>query len=389
MQTIDDKLRTSGGIGQGFDFLRLALAVGVVAWHSNGLVSGGAAVGSMPIIWFPGYAILTMFFALSGFLIAGSAQRLRLTDFLINRGLRIFPALLVEIVLSAFILGLVLTSLTASAYISNAETWRYLTNIVAIINYTLPGVFDKNPTNIVNGALWTVPFEFLCYGVMSIIILTKTVKSPRFVFAIGVAIIVIGLALQFFALGGPAMPAMVTKTLDRLFVGHHSRLLLAFLFGIAAYCARERIPYSNWLAAGALTLCLLVAYLGPADRLGYPIINLLAAPALVYLTVYVGVSNVPTPALFKKGDYSYGIYLYGYPMQQVMVGAIPSVTSALVQFFIALPVIAMFSAFSWHAIEKPVLKIRKRFSFVSRMRLAEDAADPTHPTIPRIAAKKV
>jgi peptidoglycan/LPS O-acetylase OafA/YrhL len=124
--SIGDRLRSSGGVGHGFDLLRLILATSVVAWHSNWIV-GNDIGDNTPYVWFPGYAILSLFFALSGFLIAGSAARLKLREFLLNRGLRIFPALAVEIVLSAFILGPIFTSLPAKVYLGSGGTWHYLT----------------------------------------------------------------------------------------------------------------------------------------------------------------------------------------------------------------------------------------------------------------------
>ena len=376
--SIGDKLRASGGIGKGFDSLRLLLAVGVVAWHSIGIVRHGLYGDGLPFFWFVGYGILTMFFALSGFLIAGSAGRLKLGDFLLNRGLRIFPALAVEILLSAFILGACLTTLPLGQYFGNAQTWHYLTNIVALINYQLPGVFTHNQTDVVNGSLWTVPLEFLCYGVMSVIIVIGLLKRPMMILALAGFVIVVGLAAQFglHMKANAATGSWVAKAFSRVFVDHQSRLLLSFLLGIVVFCLRDRIPYSRGLAFVATLICVAVAALGPADVLGYPLINAIAAPALTYLMAFIGVSSVPTPALFKRGDYSYGIYLYGFPLQQVVVGAFASVESSVLQFFMALPVIALFSAFSWHVIEKPILKLRKRFSFVSRVRLAEETARP-------------
>jgi len=382
MQSIGDKLRDSKGVGNGFDALRLLLAIGVVAWHANAVVRGGLPLEHMNFVWMPGYAILSIFFALSGFLIAGSAQRLRLPDFLLNRGLRIFPALAVEIILSAFILGLALTTLSAADYLSDRQTWHYLTNIVALINYKLPGVFKSNPSDVVNGSLWTVPLEFLCYAVMSVIMLASMLRRPMTILAMIVAIVVIGLGAQFLfpSLADNAATALLPKIFERVFTAHQSRLLLSFLWGIFIFCMKDKIPYSRWLALLAVLVCTVLACFGPAVNLGYPVVNAIAVPALAYLMAFFGVSNVPTPSIFKKGDYSYGIYLYGYPMQQVMVSAFPGVHSALLQFFLALPVIALFSVFSWHVIEKPILKLRKHFSFMSKVRLAEEATPKAEVT---------
>jgi peptidoglycan/LPS O-acetylase OafA/YrhL len=148
--------------------------------------------------------------------------------------------------------------------------------------------------------------------------------------------------------------------------------LISFLLGVSAFQVRDKLPYSPVLAIAAAMICVAVACFGPANAVQYPLVNLVAAPALTYLMVYLGVSRLPTPELFKRGDYSYGIYLYGMPMQQVMILCFPLITSAIIQLGLSMILIVPFAAFSWHIIERPVLKLRKKFSFVARVRLAAD-----------------
>ncbi|WGS22327.1 hypothetical protein [Bradyrhizobium sp. ISRA463] len=120
-----------------------------------------------------------------------------------------------------------------------------------------------------------------------------------------------------------------------------------------------------------------------------PVLNALVCPALVYITAFLGVSKLPRLPLFSKGDYSYGIYLYGFPMQQVVKVWLPH-AQLIVQFAVALLLITMFAAFSWHWIEKPILKLRSRFSFVARKRLEpEDAVETLQSMTPLgLAAKR-
>ena len=375
MTTLGTKLATYKGIGPGFDFLRVVLSVSVVAWHVDAAFSGDGTLDQQRLIWFPGYGILAMFFALSGFLIAGSAGRLSLGNFLINRGLRILPALFVEVVLSAFVLGVLFTKLPASVYFGSFQTWHYLTNIIGIINYVLPGVFLAHPTSYVNLSLWTVPYEYGCYALISFIMVFGLLKRPSALLSMAGFVILVGLIAMLFG----AMPdagGVANKVLSRFFIGHQSRLFVAFLLGITVYIWRDRIVYSHYLAIICVVTCVIIAALGPADHLGFPVINLIAAPCLVYFTAYLGVSNLPVLPLFHRGDYSYGIYLYGFPIQQVIFDVIP-VKSEPLQFILAAVAISFFAAFSWHCIEKPILRMRKRFSFVSRLRLADDAVRAT------------
>ena len=375
MVTIGEKLAARSGIGPGFDVLRLTLAVGIVAWHTDALLSGEGTLDHGWLVWFPGYAILTMFFALSGFLIAGSAGRLSLGDFLINRGLRIVPALTIEVVFSAFLLGPAFSSLPLREYFSSALTFHYLTNVVGLMNYRLPQVFAQHPNLFVNLSLWTVPYEYCCYALISVIILLGLLRRPL-ILATGVAsLFAIGLVATTAPDAWSRNGSLVDSVVDHVFSGYQSRLFTSFLLGILVFVLRGKLPYSGACAGFAALVCTILAFLGPADRIGLPVINVIACPALVYLTVYIGVSDVPTLPLFRRGDYSYGIYLYGFPIQQAMFDLFP-VPNPAFQFLLALPVISLFAALSWHCIERPVLRIRRHFSFTSKLRSVQDHKGP-------------
>ncbi|MBR0899756.1 acyltransferase [Bradyrhizobium tropiciagri] len=377
--SIGSMLDRQKGFGPGFDFLRVALAIAVVAGHTPYVATGNGTSDQAWIIWFPQFAILVMFFALSGFLIAASGLRLSVKEFLINRGLRIIPALAVEIVLSALILGPIFTTLPLADYFTSAGTWKYFTNVVGLVNYTLPGVFTGNPAPEVNSSLWTVPFEYGCYAVMAAIMILGLLRRPALI-VLGVVVLVgIGFVAQFTGhTANPSqLPPGVAGTLydkifsTALFLGRGAKLPVACLVAIAIYLYRDRIPYDGRILAACCALCLGAALLGPAAWITQPVLNAFVAPALVYITVFLGVSNLPRLPLFSKGDYSYGIYLYGFPMQQVVKVWLPN-ASLIVQFAIAIVLITTFAALSWHWIEKPVLKLRRHFSFVARKRLEPD-----------------
>ena len=388
MVSLGDKLDSRKGIGPGFDFLRVVLATSVVAWHCDPLLAGGVGVlDTTWMVWFLGYAILTMFFALSGLLIAGSALRHTPANFLINRGLRIFPALIVEVVLSAFILGPLVTSLAPGQYFSSATTWHYLTNVLGLVNFQLPGVFTTHPLDLVNLALWTIPYELACYVFMAVVMVTGFRRHPNIVFFCGIAVVVVGLVAVALAIPEDA-PGFGHKVLSRLFTSNRSRVFIGFTTGVAMYVWRHRIPYSAWLLAGAVLVCVAIAACGPGEHLTYPLVNLLAPPALVYVTAYMGVSDFPTLPVFHRGDYSYGIYLYGFPIQQVVLDVFPWIRHGTVLFALSFPVIVLFSIFSWHVIEKPVLRLRKQFSFVSRVRLADEGGPAKTPAIPAPAMSR-
>ena len=342
----------------GFDLLRVLLSLAIVVWHSFGIARGGFYIQLSWFLWFPGYGMLVMFFALSGFLITASAQRWRLGTFLINRGLRIVPALAVEICLSAFILGAIFTILPVSDYLTHPQTYQYLTNIVGLINYQLPGVFVGNTASAVNWSLWTIPHEIVCYLIMSALIIAGAVRSARVTFALTSFFIAAGLCFHFILpVEGDTFAG---ELVNFLFLGQGSRLYVGFLLGIFAFQMRYRIAYRWPIFWGCMLLFAVLGAAGPSDELSLPLLSLIAAPALVYVTLFIGVTPVPPLPLFRHGDYSYGIYLYGMPLQQATAATFPWVESPIGQVILAMPTILIFSAMSWHFVELPINQTRKR-----------------------------
>jgi peptidoglycan/LPS O-acetylase OafA/YrhL len=378
MPSIGSVLESRKGVGPGFDTLRIGLAFSVIGWHSFHIVAGEPhPLADLHFFWFPGYAVLSMFFALSGFLITASAMRLSLGNFILNRGLRIVPALLVEVMLSAIVLGAIFTTLPLSEYFRSDGFWRYFGNVAGFVSLTLPGVFETNPDHSVNTSLWTIPFEIGCYILMAGLILGKCLHRPRLVLmlcaAFGATAIVIFLADPSSAFASGLDPRSI-------FVGSGgSRLFISFLLGIAIYLYRFDIEYSGRAALACLLFCLLVAAVGPLPG---ALLNVFVTPALVYLTAYLGVSDLPKLPFFDRGDYSYGVYLYGYPLQQTIVAVWPAHASVTVVFALAAFATTAFAMFSWHVIELPILKLRRRFSFVAgtRIQAIESAADVAPPT---------
>jgi len=332
-------------------------------------------------LWFGEYSLVPTFFALSGFLVAASGIRLTLKNFLINRGLRILPALALEIVFSAFLLGPIFTELPLSRYFSSPLTYHYLTNMVGLVNFYLPGVFVHHPWTMVNGSLWTIPYEMICYGVLSVLIVTRWLRSARAVaictFGLMVAAVVCrsvpGLESTFDH-GGDSV---FDKLIRFLFTGEQSRLLVSFMVGILFYEVRHRIPYSLGLFVAASTVCFVIAVEGNHGWMANAGLRFVSIPALTYLMAYLGVTAIPIPWPFTRGDYSYGVYLYHLPFQQMLYALFPGVSS-LGLLLLSIPTCTAVAAFSWHTVEKPILRLRKRFSFVARVRevgAGPDAAD--------------
>ena len=201
------------GVGPGFDLLRIALAVIIFEGHVSWL-TGATTIGAMPVTtlnpgavqgwtgWYQPILIsyVPAFFALSGFLVMGSAVRTRATQtFLMFRALRIFPALAVELCLSAFILGLWFTSLSPADYLRDPGLLRYFGNLVGIVDFELPGVFDNNSVrHVVNANLWTLPAEFNCYLAIALLMFSGLLYRRRALAILFAAVTVVFAALNTF-----------------------------------------------------------------------------------------------------------------------------------------------------------------------------------------------
>ena len=356
MSTLGNQLVRTGGRPTGFGYIRLVLAIGVIAFHSFTVGNNEGPLWAGPIgpICFAG---VPAFFAMSGFLVANSLHRNDLPSFLALRALRIFPALFVEVVLSALILGPLITTLPLSEYFSNQMFRDYFLNVFGDIHYYLPGVFNNPPYPAwVNIQLWTVPFELQCYIGLSLLALARLHKRPALFMALVIAVSVVhfahGLKSHHLYSG----------------IGHPpgSFLILSFLFGVGLYGLRDRIPFrwSNFMIAAVLAYALL----------SHGVPREFALLPLSYVTVFLGLCDPPRTTIVLGADYSYGMYLYGFPIQQTIAYFLPDGRMWYVNFVLSVIVAACFAAFSWHVIEKRVLSQKKgAVKFVQGVALSHSA----------------
>lgn len=352
---------SSGGIGQGFDALRVLLAYSVVYRHCFPITYGPAEQSSSDFLWSVFGAIVPIFFAVSGFLVMGSAARLTLWEFNFSRVLRILPALAVDTVITIILAGLFFTTLSTTEFFSSSETWQYLGNILGIIQYDLPGVFEENPlSGVVNGSLWTIKPELVCYLLLAVLISVRCHNRSS---------IIIPAALLFTLL--VVVQSVFTVSDIRLikFVFGNPAFLLVptFLLAGAAYNLRRFIPYNNFLFSGCVLFIVGSGFVfPPASFRDLPLLSVLAIPVYIYIALFLGVTYIPLPKMFKKGDYSYGIYLYAFPIQQALVEFL-NIRDPNILFLIATPCITAIAMISWHYVEKPLLRFRKSFSMAAKM----------------------
>ena len=342
MKMFSAQLSASNNRPAGFDLLRLVLSIAVIAWHSCVLSYGRDFAYSLPVGYLvPVRMILVAFFALSGFLVAGSLVRCRsLVSFLGLRVIRIVPALAVEVIFSAVLIGSAMTTLPLTEYFLTSEFSIYFLNIFGIISYSLPGVFATNPfADVVNGQLWTIPWEFWCYFILALLALVRVPNKPWLF--LGVCICLTGYVI-FRGLSRPAGPLDFTPG---------PSLVISFMWGVVIYLLKDKIPHDRKLALGCFVAVVALLHFGKG--------NYFTPPFVAYLTMYLGALNFRKGKFLSSGDYSYGLYLYGFPVQQVLAarGGLGLVWIGNFGLTIAIGLVVAY--LSWNFIELPTAGWRK------------------------------
>jgi len=287
-------------------------------------------------------------------------------------------------------LGPVFTVFPLSQYFADPKLALYFTNILGLIRYQLPGVFLSNPlADQVNVSLWTVPYEIVCYMAMAGMIIFGLLRKPKIVASAAGTLLVLALAFDI-AVGDQSAGLVNRIVVHGLFLGRGGVLLPAFLLGSLLFLYRYKIPYDRRIFMVCLGLCLLATLVSGADLMrgdhearywAHPgVLALMFCPPLAYMTAYVGVSDIPPMPLYSKGDYSYGVYLYGFPIQQSLSAIFPGISVAphLIASVVLSSLVAMGS---WHFIEKPILRVRKRLTFMARKVEDPPAGSPAPPAL--------
>ena len=337
-----------GGRDNNLNLLRFAAASLVVLSHSyplSGHLADEPLARATRIFDFASVAVI-VFFAISGYLVARSFDRSPgLVDYARARVLRILPAYFAATLYAAFVIGPWATTLPVADYLADPATWSYVRRTLLFVGIDrLPGVFVDNPYPLaINGSLWTLWLEVACYAFLAIAGVVGAVRRRW---------IALALAVALFALAElrPALLAWMPRF--DAFLG--PRLAGTFVAGALAYAWRDRIPLSPWLALAALVAAF--ALLGTRIEV-YALYG-----AMVYATLVLGYHPaLDVPAFRRFGDYSYGIYVYAYPTQQAIASVLGPMPSLLL-FGLAYPAVFALALASWHAIERPALRLKRSAS---------------------------
>lgn len=331
-----------------FDWLRLLAAITVIYGHA------------FPLTKTPSQLILDnsiqatavkIFFVISGYLVCSSwIADPNVYRYFIKRFLRIFPGLAVVVSVAAIIVGPIFTYLSFHSYFSNYNFINYFKNILLYPIYNLPGVFQYLPYKVaVNGSLWSLPVEFSMYIILPFILIFSSIIRTRWL----LPLVTISLCI--------ASLIMLRSTIYHLprvvFFGSSLRSALDVCpyFLIGSLYSFFRLEKFLSLEVSLAMVCTL-ALLQPTSIW---ISELFLYFVLPYAILSFAVSgNQLFSMIGKYGDFSYGLYLYGFLIEQIFNQLFHGTLSPIQDAFYSFPIVLLCAAFSWFMIEKPALKLK-------------------------------
>jgi peptidoglycan/LPS O-acetylase OafA/YrhL len=326
-----------------FDALRLVAASLVILSHSFLIAEGVDA--HEPLVLLTGrqaqlgHVGVFVFFVISGFLVTQSYEQTgEPLRFLAKRALRIFPGLFAALLICAFVVGPIVTTLAPAAYFQRAEAYGYVVGN-ALLNLTvheLPGVLMvDNPVGLeINGSLWTLRYEFMMYLMVMVLGMLRLLELP-----VLLPVLALGLAYYYVdALG---------------FLDTFGWLLAFFAMGMVLYKLRESRIFDGRLA--------LLALLGIAASI--PIRQFIPLFPIFggYLAIYLALDRrLPIVPATRFGDLSYGLYIYGWPIAAMVTYATGGRAAWWQVFALTLPLAALMAHLSWRFVEEPFLRLKPR-----------------------------
>ncbi len=287
---------------------------------------------------------LHIFFFISGVLVTRSFfnHQARIFTFIKARLLRIVPAFWVNTLLLAAVMGPCLSTLSFSNYFGHPDTWIFVWRNMSFLNmFTLPGVFTANPFGpAVNGAVWTIPLELQMYGWVLLLGLLGVLRK-RFLF------------LTFFA-AGIILYGLTGQSYIFISPSGEPRLWVFFFLGTLATLYAEELVISPWsMVLGGLLI-------GLTWQHGNRWFDVLGAAWLSYaLLVFCYHRYFRKIDVGRIGDFSYGVYLYAFPVQQILISFFKDSLNGWLVALWTLAITVPLAAVSWYWVEKPALRLKQ------------------------------
>lgn len=321
-----------------FNLIRLIAAWLVIYGHAWAITG---SPGQDWVTWltqfkFAGAVAVDMFFVISGLLIAASLEGKAIRDYLLARVLRIMPALLVCVTTCVLVLGPLQT--TATDYWRNPQTWHYLLVNASLWSTAqhLPGVFEHLPYTAVNGSLWTLPGEARLYLALLVASLCGVLTPRRYT------------PLWALAIAGAYGFALWRHPLPEIWVSY-LWCTACFITGTLFWLHRGWLRLSAWPLLGLLLLAVIAR--------GTAWFHLPYFGIVCYGTLWLGMA--PTLPWIRHTDFSYGLYLYGWPMAQLVQTHAPG--GPLHNMLWATLLGLGCASLSWYGVERPALRLKQRW----------------------------
>ncbi|MFF0155398.1 acyltransferase family protein [Micromonospora sp. NPDC005203] len=355
-----------------FGVLRLAMACGVIVAHAGPLGFGQSNVGAATFGRQSDLGTLCLygFFLISGYLITDSALRSTLRQYIRARLLRVFPGLWACLLVTAFVFA----PLAALYENGNLDGfWGHpegpfdyvLTNFVASMEqFPISGLLADTPygqlvggPSAFDGSLWTLRYDLAFYGIVGILVVTSVLRrAPRAVLVLTAGSYALILADFFAAPTWSSRPPQHGAIGPFPLIGAFAAdwtLMLGFLFllGAAARLYAHRIPVNRELAVLAGVVLVGSLWLGGFFAVGLP--------AFAYLVLFAAVALPKRlSTISRRHDYTYGIYIYGFPVQQ-LIALFGGARFGMVGYIVlSLLGALLFAMVSWHLVERPALDFK-------------------------------
>jgi peptidoglycan/LPS O-acetylase OafA/YrhL len=335
-----------GRYANNFDFLRLVAALAVIFSHSFLIAAGTQKNEPLVVLTHNqcplGLVGVFVFFVISGYLVTESFCRApRPGGFVLRRTARIYPALVVNGLVCAFVLGPIVTSLPLSAYVADPGLRDFLVEYATLWPgpLALPGVLFANTTVglLINGSFWTLRFEVMMY--LTVLIL-GVVRGLRL--STSVALLVLGIAAIYWDQDHSL--SWLGNLRGWLWMLSH------FAAGMVMYFLRGRIVFRWYYAVLAFVGLVLIS------QVGHQFITFFALPG-GYLTIYAASRYWPRVDYSRHvGDLSYGIYIYGWPSEEFVMWLSGGRAQWWQVFLGTLAIVVPLAWLSWHGVEKWALR---------------------------------
>ena len=322
-----------------FDFIRFCAASLVLFSHHYALTGNGDLAPTFFQLNSLGDLAVSIFFCLSGYLVTQSwfadPHPVRFAQ---RRILRIWPALTVVVLLSVLVLGPLLSQLVLGAFFRHEHARLYLQNLIMLPFFHLPGVFETNISPAVNGSLWTIPLEVQCYLALMVAGFVGILTSRRHLIRFAILYIAVYTYWQ--------RPELLGR------MNHIFELGAYFAAGALLFATRDQWQSRSWQWCIAAALATLLCW---QLELRY----LAALIAVSWLTIYLGQMRTPIISRFGRyGDFSYGMYLFAFPVQQTVIYLYYPQLSFWPSMLLAFAVTLCCAVISWYWVEKPALSFK-------------------------------